>query len=238
MNQVVKPLEQQIVDQAETIRLLSLEIDQVRREALAAKERAEDWERACREQIAEVAELREAQKRLTAIYEERGRQMTAIRNVMDGGDPVGRVMVNGQKIAGVESVQIKAGLPSVGLTSIHYMGKSRFGRWPLGLNVEMDDHAARHGLAHWSCVTPHSSELWIRADGRYCEPKSGGDGYIAELREFDHSCPVDLFGVADLTVEESLNQFGEAFTLERDGKKEVIHPSRVSMKVHIDGPIV
>jgi FtsZ-binding cell division protein ZapB len=92
LNQVVKPLEQQITEQAETIRLLSLEIDQVRREALAAKERAEDWERACREQIAEVAELREAQKRLTDIYEERGRQFAAIRNVLDGGASVEEVV--------------------------------------------------------------------------------------------------------------------------------------------------
>ena len=37
--------------------------------------------------------------------------------------------------------------------------------FPYGINVTMDDHAKRQGLAHWCCVSPNANKLWIRCDG-------------------------------------------------------------------------
>jgi hypothetical protein len=38
-------------------------------------------------------------------------------------------------------------------------------KWPLGINPEMDEHAIKQGLAHWSCVSPNSNDFWVRRDG-------------------------------------------------------------------------
>jgi hypothetical protein len=66
------------------------------------------------------------------------------------------------------------------------------GAWPLGINLEMDRHAANVGLAHWSCVSPNTNRRWVRKDGRRCEPRfSGPNGnYIDDLRAVDLQHPM------------------------------------------------
>lgn len=58
--------------------------------------------------------------------------------------------------------------------------------WPLGVCAEMDAHAERQGLAHWSATSPTSNEWWLRRDGlpHRCRWDKPG-GYPAELRELD-----------------------------------------------------
>jgi hypothetical protein len=70
---------------------------------------------------------------------------------------------------------------------------SRFGRWPLGVNPDMDTHAKRNGLAHWSCVSPSSNDWWVRADGKQFQvfqcPKQMT--YMEELQMVDLVYPLN-----------------------------------------------
>jgi hypothetical protein len=64
-------------------------------------------------------------------------------------------------------------------------------KWPLGINPEMDRHAANAGLPHWSCVSPKSNEAWVRRDGELHIAKfTMAEGYPAELKKFDVVFPI------------------------------------------------
>jgi hypothetical protein len=64
-------------------------------------------------------------------------------------------------------------------------------KWPLGVNPEMDRHAAAAGLPHWSCVSPKSNEAWVRRDGELHIAKfTMTEGYPAELKKFDVVFPI------------------------------------------------
>jgi hypothetical protein len=69
-----------------------------------------------------------------------------------------------------------------------------FDRWPLGINPEMDKHAAESGLDHWSCVSRSNNMWWMRKDGMehqaFFEGLNHPDGYVGELKEFDAKCPL------------------------------------------------
>lgn len=72
-------------------------------------------------------------------------------------------------------------------------GSSRFDRWPLNVNPEMDAHAARLGLSHWSCVSTKANNWWIRADGQQFEAFLTGsrNTYMEELEAFDLRNPMN-----------------------------------------------
>lgn len=58
--------------------------------------------------------------------------------------------------------------------------------WPLAINTEMDEHAVRRGLAHWSCTSSRSNEWWIRRDGfPYRVTFANNVTYEDELRKAD-----------------------------------------------------
>lgn len=59
-----------------------------------------------------------------------------------------------------------------------------FEKWPLGINEDMDRHAASHRLAHWSCSDPTGNAYWIRQDG-FVHVFRGTGGYPDELRNMD-----------------------------------------------------
>lgn len=66
------------------------------------------------------------------------------------------------------------------------MSAARWKKWPLGINKEMDEHAARAGLAHWSCTHTNGNDWWIRRDGYpYACSWNLQGGYPAELRRID-----------------------------------------------------
>lgn len=70
-------------------------------------------------------------------------------------------------------------------------GRKRFGRWPLGLNAEMDRHAESLGLSHWSCVSPNTNEWWVRVDGFGKHVSLGSnETYSAALRRIDSCYPL------------------------------------------------
>lgn len=59
----------------------------------------------------------------------------------------------------------------------------------------MDEHAADHHLAHWSCVSTKSNEWWIRKDGEEFRAFAHGftpGGYPAELAAFDEEYPMNV----------------------------------------------
>lgn len=67
--------------------------------------------------------------------------------------------------------------------------------WPLGINPEMDAHAAERGLGNWSCVNPRSNAWWVRRDGLAYEPRFDREGgYVTELQEIDRNvgCGSDM----------------------------------------------
>ena len=68
-----------------------------------------------------------------------------------------------------------------------------FKQWPLGINEEMDNYAIKYNLSHWSCVSPRSSEWWVRKDGWRCAPFEGSyDGkWTNALRDFDKLYPME-----------------------------------------------
>lgn len=72
------------------------------------------------------------------------------------------------------------------------IGVRNRGRWPLGNNPEMDQHAAEQGLAHWSCVNESDNLLWMRVDGLFLRPFElcPGAGYPDTLRKQDILGPV------------------------------------------------
>lgn len=83
------------------------------------------------------------------------------------------------------------------LAHMHVIERIYLGTWPLGINKEMDDHAAKRGLHHWSCTTKGSNFSWQRFDGAVCTVfrlNTAGASYIDELREFDKCNPVQIFG--------------------------------------------
>ena len=66
--------------------------------------------------------------------------------------------------------------------------------WPLNINKEMDDHAIRHGLAHWNCTSKTSNVYWIRRDGLvHAVTFKENGGYPAELRKIDTENSIDEF---------------------------------------------
>lgn len=66
----------------------------------------------------------------------------------------------------------------------------RVGRWPLGINPAMDEHAANCGLAHWSATSATKNVWWIRRDGRpHCAEFNRPGGYPDELRAIDANEP-------------------------------------------------
>lgn len=72
------------------------------------------------------------------------------------------------------------------------------GHWPLGINPDMDRHAATYGLPHWSCTDPHGNAHWRRRDGQVCEPTFRGPrGYLDDLAAFDRDHPMDAAAPAD-----------------------------------------
>lgn len=87
MNQVPKPLIEQLAERDQQVHSLTIELGEARLRLREMTDKAEDWERACREQMSVLNDLREAQVRLSAIYTERGRQFAAIRSILDGGVP-------------------------------------------------------------------------------------------------------------------------------------------------------
>jgi len=68
-----------------------------------------------------------------------------------------------------------------------------FDRWPLGINPEMDKHAAQRELSHWSCVSPQSNEWWVRRDGQQhaCFTRHYYTNYPDDLRAFDREFPME-----------------------------------------------
>jgi len=72
-------------------------------------------------------------------------------------------------------------------------GSSRFGHWPLGVNPEMDTHAARNNLAHWSCVSASANNWWLRSDGKQFEVFQGPrqTTYMEELEMVDLVYPMN-----------------------------------------------
>ena len=65
-------------------------------------------------------------------------------------------------------------------------------KWPIGINPEMDNHAAKNGMSHWSCVSPKENIWWVRRDGLTCAAtfKENG-GYIADLKAMDKKVPLE-----------------------------------------------
>lgn len=81
------------------------------------------------------------------------------------------------------------GRGNVGTTDIDRRVMSSKGQligWPLGICRDMDTHATRHGLAHWSATSADSNEWWVRRDGlpHRCKWDKPG-GYPAELHALD-----------------------------------------------------
>lgn len=64
-----------------------------------------------------------------------------------------------------------------------------FEKWPLGINENMDRHAAASGMAHWSCTDPKGNLYWIRKDG-VVHVFRGNGGYADEIRAMDSSTPM------------------------------------------------
>lgn len=59
-------------------------------------------------------------------------------------------------------------------------------RWPLGVNPSLDEHAAKHGLSHWSATSAGGNDCWLRRDGLVHRCKWDKDGgYPAELHALD-----------------------------------------------------
>ena len=64
-------------------------------------------------------------------------------------------------------------------------------QWPLGINSELDEHAKKQGLGHWSCTEKMGNGCWIRQDGEVFRPLfNQQEGYPVELKEFDKSNPM------------------------------------------------
>jgi len=64
--------------------------------------------------------------------------------------------------------------------------------FPLGINKNMDDHARRCGMGHWSCTTPESNQYWVRFDGLVCSIDFGNfDSYADCLRQCDRDNPCE-----------------------------------------------
>lgn len=66
---------------------------------------------------------------------------------------------------------------------------SKFDRWPLRINAEMDKAAVEEDLSHWSCVDPNESQWWVRQDGMRLNCH-WFDDWIARLRQFDQEHPM------------------------------------------------
>ena len=65
--------------------------------------------------------------------------------------------------------------------------------WPMGVQPEMDRHAAAQKLGHWSCVDPGGNGIWQRIDGLQVSYAGRGVGtYMDELRSFDAANPMSI----------------------------------------------
>ena len=74
-------------------------------------------------------------------------------------------------------------------------GSAPWARWPLGLNREMDEHAASNGLAHWSCTSVSNNECWIRVDGltvNWLQSYRKYHTYVELLGEMDRENPLEV----------------------------------------------
>lgn len=83
------------------------------------------------------------------------------------------------------------------LANMHVIERIYLGTWPLGINKEMDEHAARRGLNNWSCISDGSNREWRRIDGAICYAYLGGAlkaSYTDELYEFNKKNPIQIFG--------------------------------------------
>lgn len=77
-------------------------------------------------------------------------------------------------------------------TEVSGSRQERVVSFPYGINPEMDDHAAKNGFAHWSCVSPRSNEWWVRKDFRQLAPEfRGAAGYLDDLAEYDARHPME-----------------------------------------------
>lgn len=62
----------------------------------------------------------------------------------------------------------------------------------LGINPMMDKLADKHGLQHWSCVSPRGNAMWVRRDGHewYYWASDISRSWVYLLKEEDIKFPV------------------------------------------------